>query len=279
MRKLSFIFALLPLVAISCNKDMGTSVSSEPKEIVLALEGEGITAEVETKTSAVTSLSSAYYAATTGSAGSDETSKWGSTSATVSSNKISTGKYQTASPTSYNWYISNCSMTFGKTGSTISPDGASIDAVAGYTAASNSTSPSVTLDHVFARTGSLSISATNGYTISGVSYKLKSKGTNTGTKGTYNIYSKVWSSTTTLSDQTITSSSDLYLIPGTYTLTVSGTESLGDFSHTFSASTDITLVAGKTNNIAVKRTGVGATQIVVSTTLTAWGSNSISANI
>lgn len=278
MKKTLFILSAIVL-AVSCDKETSTPVAGKPQEIIIAVEGDGISAEVETKTSAVTSLSTAYYAATTGTIGSSETSKYGSTSASVSSGKISTGKYQTATATSYNWYISNCAMTFGQSGSTITADGTAIDAVAGYTAANNTTTPSVTLDHIFARTGTLTISATNSYVISSVTYKLKSKGTNTGTKGTYNIYSKAWSSCTALSEQTITSSSDLYLIPGSYTLTVSGTEKLGDYTHTFSASTDITLVAGKQNNIAVKRTGTGATQIVVTTTLTSWGSTTLSPSI
>ena len=119
----------------------------------------------------------------------------------------------------------------------------------------------------------------SGYTLTNVTYKLKSKGTTTGTKGTYNIYSGSWSSTTALSETTITSSSDLYLIPGTYTLTVSGTRTKGDFTNTFSGSVDINIVAGKTHAISATITGDPAVQIVVSTTLTAWSSTTLTPSI
>ena len=273
-----FTILICLITSISCNKDILEIGANIPEIVINVVEG-SITADVTTKTTAVSSIpSSLYFAGTTGT-GTSQTNKWSSTSKTVSSGKITTGYYQTATATAYNYYLSNLAMTFAASGCTITADGTSIDAIVGVTKASTSTTPSVTLNHIFARTGSISCSSSNGYTLSNVTYKLKSKGSTTGTKGTYNIYNDSWSSVTALSETAITSSSDLYLIPGTYTLTVSGTETLGDFSHTFTASTDITLTAGKINGIAVKRTGTGATQIVVTTTLNSWGTTTLSPTI
>ena len=266
-------------VITACNKELSSSDFQEPQEIVINIDGTQIEADVTTKTTAVSSVpSKLYFAGTTGSSTS-QTSKWTSVEKTVSSNKISTGYYQTATATSYNYYLSNCAMTFSASGCTISADGSTNDVIAGVAKSSTSTTPSVTLDHVFARTGTLSATC-SGYTLSNLSYKLKTNGTNTGTKGTYNIYTGAWSSTTTLSEQTITNSSDLYLIPGSYTLTISGTRSKGDFSKSFTGSVPVTLVGGKINNISATITGGDqATEIIISTSLTAWGTTTLNPSI
>lgn len=266
-------------VIIACNKELSSSDFQEPQEIVINIDGTQIEADVTTKTTAVSSMpSKLYFAGTTGSSTS-QTSKWTSVEKTVSSNKISTGYYQTATATAYNYYLSNCAMTFSASGHTITADGTSLDVIAGVAKSNTSTAPSVTLDHVFARTGTLSATC-SGYTLSNLSYKLKTNGTNTGTKGTYNIYTGAWSSTTTLSEQTITNSSDLYLIPGSYTLTISGTRSKGDFSKSFTGSVPVTLVGGKINNISATITGGDqATEIIISTSLTAWGTTTLNPSI
>ena len=280
MKRIFAFFAILSFVAISCNKDnIQQNIMSAPEEIVITVDGGSLDADVMTKTTAVSSVPSSLYMAGSTGSGSSQSSKWASTSKSVSSGKMTTGYYQTASATAYNYYLSNVNMNFTSSGFTIVADGSTIDAIAGVTMASNSTAPSVAMNHIFARLGSLSCSSSNGYSLSGVTYKLKSKDSTTGTKGTYNIATGAWSSTTTLSEQTVTSSSDLYLVPGTYTLTVSGTESLGDYSHTFSASTDVTLTGGKINAIAAKRTGTGAQGITVSVTLASWGSTTLTPSI
>ena len=280
MKRILFAFAAVAAFA-SCNKEVDDIKIPESREIVISLEDSSLDIDVQTKTTAISSLpSSLYFAGTTGS-GSSQTSKWASESKSVSSNKINTGYYQTATATSYNYYLSNCAMTFSASGCTISADGSSIDAIAGITKENSTTNPSVVLDHIFARTGTIGINSTNGYNLSNVTYTLSSKDANTGTKGTYNIYTGAWSSTTKITDQAITNNGDLYLIPGVYTLTVSGTEKLGDYQDSFTGSKDITLVGGKINNISVTRTGDGADEkaISVTVTLNPWGSNSINVGI
>lgn len=278
MKKLFFAISIFTL-AVSCNKDDVSQLhNSDSGEIIITVDDSSLDVDVQTRTSAESSLpSKLYLGGTTGT--STQTSKWASHEVSVSSGKINTGYYQTATATAYNYYLSNVNMDFTQSGLTVSADGSSKDVIVGVTKASDSTTPSVTMDHVFARTGSVSCSSANGYTLSGLSYKLASKGSLTGTKGTYNIYTKGWSSVTALSTTTLTGSSDLYLIPGVYTLTVSGTESLGDYSKSFSASADITLVGGKVNNISAKRTSSGAQGITVSVSLNPWGTNSITPNI
>ena len=262
------------------------------QEIVLAVEGDNLDMEVDTKT--LTALpSTLYWEATTGTFKSETAAKW-NTSGTVSSGKIATGKYQSATAVSYNYYLSNKAITFASGGSTISASNADTepDAIAGCTtAATSSTAPSVTMDHIFARTGTLTAKPESGYTLSGVSCKIASKSSGTGgTKGTYNIATKAWSSVTALSSTTLgsfsgsstsqlTSSSDMYLTPGVYTITVTYTLTIGDgneWTKTFTKSGDVTLVAGKVNSITWTCPSDGtATKITISVALNSWGTQAL----
>ena len=252
-------------------------VSDVPQEIILNVDGAGIEAEVQTKVTAVSSVpSSLYFAGTTGS-NTSQSGKWSSQSKAVSSGKIATGYYQTASATAYNYFLSNVSMSSSESGCTITADGTSTDAIAGVTKASTSTNPSVAMKHIFARTGSISGSC-SGYNLSNLSVKIQSN-SGAGYKGTYNIYTGTWSSITALSSTNLTSSSDLYLIPGSYTITASATIQKGDYSGTTSGSTTISLTEGKIHDINVKFSADPAQPINVSVTLSNWTTTSVTATI
>ena len=182
--------------------------------------------------------------------------------------------YQTGNATSYNYYVSNCPITFAASGSTVSASNAT-DVIAG-TATDNSTSPSVTLDHIFARTGTLTLKTQTGYDLSNVSWKIAS--VTGGTSGTYNIAKQAWSSLTTLNSTSIPESSDMYLVPGSYTLTVSYTLTKGDWTQNFTKSASVTLVGGKINNISGTASGGAASAISLTVSLTPWGSTDITAD-
>ena len=276
---LLFFTLAAAVAAVSCSKPaelLSRQEASAPGEIVIGV-GEDFSAEVSTKATAITSVpSTLYWGATTGT--SSESSKWAATSASVSSSKINTGHYQTASPTAYNYYVANQSFSVGATTSMTVANN-NTDVIAGRTAASSSLTPSVTLGHIFARTGTLTANAPSGYTISGVSWKIVGKSDINGTAGTYNMTSGAWSAASTkLSSETsLTSSSDMYLIPGTYTIKVTYTLSKGEWSSTATKSADVTLVQGKINNITgtVNNLG-GASEIVLSLSISDWTTNNIS---
>lgn len=267
---------LLTSVLGSCQKDQVLGVSDGlNEEIILSVADGSIDMEVQTKATEITEVPTSLYLERTTGTWKSESAKNGSASVSVSSGKINTGWYQTATPTAYNYYVSNKAITFATGGSTISASN-DTDVIAGCTqAATNSTTPSVTLDHVFARTGSLTANAPSGYTISDITWKIQSN-TGAGKAGTYNIATKAWSSTTALSQTTFTGSSDLYLVPGSYTITLSYKLTKGDWSNTFSKTATVSLAAGKVNSISttVPADG-GATEIVLSVSLTAWGTNSL----
>lgn len=269
------ISALSALVLVSCSKDLPVDNHLASKEVVIAVDEGSLDMSVESKATAVTSVPSSLYIAVTSGSSNSQASELASTSKAVSSSKISTGLYQTATPTAYNYYVSNLGMTFNAAGCTVAATNAT-DVIVGLATASTSTAPSVTMNHILARIGTFSCSSSNSYSLSGLTYKIQSK-TGGGTAGTYNIYTGAWSGQTALSSTTM--ATDMYLLPGTYTVTISGTKTLGDYSASFSASADVTLVAGKINNISATYSPDGAEQIVISTTLNAWGTNNITPTV
>lgn len=275
-----FLSFFLGAGLVSCTKDLNSQPSLSPQEIVLLVDDGSMDMAVETRTTAVSQVpTSLYWSATTGTLGTSETSKWSSAQASVSSGKISTGKYQTLTPTSYNYYLSNVAITFGSTGSTVTADGAQTDVIVGK-ATSNSGTTSIAMDHIFARTGTLTCNTQEGYSISNVSWKIVGKSTINGTKGTYNIAKGQFTAASTkLGTATaITSSSDKYLIPGTYTVSVTYTLKVGDYSTTLTKSGDVTLQAGKVNNISCTAVGGSATPVDFNVSLNGWGSNDINVN-
>lgn len=277
MRNLRYLLpAAVAVVLFSCNKSKEIPYYDTPTEIVLIVDDENsLHGSVETKTSEISSVPGAlYWGATTGSGGSQST-KWSSAYSGVSGGAIYTGRYQTASATSYNYYISNVNMSIGANTTVYATN--DTDVVVGYTAGSSSTNPSVNLYHVFARTGSISITTTNG-TFYPSSYSIAGYSSINGTAGTYNIRTGEWSSVSQLGSTGISSSSDYYLIPGTYTISVYGTYVRGDYSWTGTKSGTVTLTGGKVNNISMTWPDMG-TEIVVSVSLTGWSSQTVNGSV
>lgn len=275
MNKHFTFFVVLAVVSvfISCNKEDKVSVSSEPQEIILACEGDGMDMEVQTKATAITSVpATLYWGASTGSAGS-ETQKWAAASASTSSNQIKTGKYQTASPTAYNFYVANQSFSIAASATTMTVANNNTDILSARVS-SSSTAVTMNLGHIFARTGTLTLNPQDGYSLSNVSWKIVGASDINGTAGTYNMTTGTWtSSSAKITSQTaITSSSDMYLIPGTYTIYVTYTLTKGDYVATFTKHGNVTLEQGKVNSITGTAIGGTANEIVLTCSVTAWGS-------
>ena len=266
---------LITGLAAGCAKSVEPE-NQHPQQIVLCVGDDTIDMDVQTKATAEISEipSTLNFSVTTGKLGSSETMKKESASVSAASGKIATGLYQTVNATSYNYYVSNCPISFAASGSTVSASNTT-DVIAG-TVTDNSTSPSVTLDHIFARMGKLTLNTQTGYALSKVSWSIASS--TAGTSGTYNIAKKTWSSLTTLNSTSIADSSDMYLVPGSYTLTVSYTLTKGDWTQNFTKKANVTLVGGKINNISGTASGGAASAISLTVSLTPWGSTDITAD-
>ena len=244
--KKSINFLLCAAVAVlgtmSCQKDDLKSVSSTEEQIILSLADGSIDMSESTKATEISAMPSSLYLARTSGTWKNETSENESSTFTITDSKIATGWYQTSIPTEYNYYVSNVAMTFAACTQT----------------ATDSGTPSLSLDHIFARTATLTCNSQEGYEVSDVSWKIESKAGGTGgTKGTYNIATKTWSGVTALGQQAFASDSDLYLNPGDYTVTVSYTLSKGSYSESFTKSGVVNLVAGKKNSITCRRNRTG----------------------
>ena len=278
MKEFSFVLMSVLAVAVSCSKSVDMPSAGVGDEIVLNIDGGNIDMDVDTKAdaTALTEIpATLYWGATKGTRGNTaETRYRAATSRSVSGGKLGTGRYQTAPPTAYNHYVSNVSFTVPTTGNVTMTAANTTDVVCGWTEAQTSATPSVTLNHIFARTGTLTCNTQSGYTISDVSWKIVGKSTVNGTAGTYNLSTGAWTAASTklTTAAAITGSSDMYLIPGTYTLSCTYTLTRGDWTQTFTKSADVTIEGGKINNISGTATGGAASQIVLTLSVSPWGS-------
>lgn len=253
---------------IACGKQQ---VEPQPgDEFVLEVDGSGLSLSVDSKASAITSMpSSLYWCATTGTSGSSDALKYAPTRSAVSSGRISTGKYQTAAPASYNWYVSNASMSIASGGPTVSVTSTDSDYLAGCAKASVSATPEVGLRHILARSGTLTFNTQSDYAVSGVSWVISRS--SSGTSGTYNIATDSWTpAPASMSPVSLTGSSDLYLLPGEYTVTITYTLSRENYSETFTRSGSVTLLQGMVNDLTATANGGAAVVIAVSPSLSGW---------
>lgn len=269
MKKVLFTYLMTAMAVTACQDDILGDFSGT-REIILSVECPEMLSDAATRVTAVTSVpSTLYFAGTTGTE--SQTSKWAPSTIpmTVTSGQIATGYYQTSVPTAYNYYLSSERMTFTPSGCTIKATGILYDVVVGILKGSTSASPSVQLKHIFARTGEVEVTSANGYVLSNLYVYIESNAGG-GTGGTYNIYTGEWSDITARSSVSLSSSSDRYLIPGSYKITVSCRRAKGDFTESFTGSTDVTLYEGHINNISISLTGDPAVPIRATTTVTPW---------
>lgn len=285
-----FVFAAVAALAVaSCNKDMpGKDVVDEQVPVEFTLAGE-ITATVDTRATEVstTTLSSMNVTATTGSTSETQVSNFGNVSFTKSNNVWKGGKYWPASNPSYHFYAANMSMTHTTNGQTVSPQNANTDIVVGYLV--NPTykqSNALTMNHIFAQIGTTTITAPSGFTVTDLKVSVAPK-----TSGTYNLKSGTWTtkgnagsaqylvgtsssgaSISTAGGNTNGGDKDLWLVPDTYTLTVSYKLVAGGVSSdTISKTASVTIAQGKNNNISATLPADGApTEIEFTVTVTGW---------
>lgn len=271
------VITLGVVLCFSCRKEPAlVQTGSLDGAITFGVDA-SFTAEVKTKTVEVTSMSSFYVSAVTGSVGS-ESSVWNSV--TFSQVPASTpviyagNKFWPATDPGYKFLASNLPLIASVSGAYVNATNET-DVVCAYlpdpTYNGNNT---LSFNHIFARTGIINTTCAHG-SLSNVSYTIKAKGTNTGTSGKYNLRTGVWSSTSGLSSaMIITSSSNMYIIPGQYTIAVTATYTRGDYVVTKTLSGDLTFIQGKVNNLNITWPD-GGTEIVVSISLTAWSSQNI----
>lgn len=180
-------------------------------------------AQTDTKAASVTSLSSFYVLAVTGSTGSEVLS-WGSTTFS-GSGSYTGGRYWTSSNPGWSFFASNRPLNFQSSGTYISASN-DLDVVVAYkTDASYRTTNTLTFSHIFGQIGNITVQPDEGFNSSDITSVSITAVPKTG--GTYNIATGTWSGVTTGSTTTIanstpgTKTNNLMLVPGTYTVSCS----------------------------------------------------------
>jgi len=288
---------LIPILAslmalsllLSCSK---APSSSEPMgQIVFRTQPE-LSVEVLTKASVVDQdalvTSGFKVSATTGEAGS-ESAVWTDVAFSKGAEyfQASGGKWWPSTDPHYHFYASNFALTHTAGGATVSASN-DADVVCAYLPTPTYNEANTLLfKHIFARIANVTLTAINGYTVTDISVTITPK-----TGGTYNLRTGAdqtngtgWSDLVSGSPVTIanttpgTKANDLYLVPGTYTVTATWTATKGNYTKTFSNRTcDIDVVGGAINSISAQLTG-DASEVVFSVNVTAWGSHDIDLGI
>lgn len=284
---LTAVATLCAIASVSCQKE-GAAVSGAPlpeasDEIVFTAGG-AFDATVETKATAVTSLSSVNVLCVTGTAGSSETTVFNSVF-NSGAYGYSGGKYWPLTDQSYKFYASNVDMTPAATGPTVSATTETDVVCAVLTSPTYKASNTLTMNHIFARVGYCRIMPPTDHTVSNLSVTITPK-----TGGTYSLFAgngktdgTGWSNVTTGTSTVIATqpntreSTGVYLVPGSYQLTASYTLSIGDYSESFTKTSTVNLVGGKVNNITSTLPNSNATELKFVVTVAEWGQNSIEA--
>ena len=285
MRYTRHITSLLLVAALfaGCRKDDRTPVVTDGR---ILFSADILDVNVGTRASVVTSssldASGIYVSATRGSAGS-ETSLWTSTAFTKTGSYFDGGRYWDESNPGYHFYSANTPLTFSAAGTTVSASNTT-DVVCEYLASPTFKGVNtLSFDHIFARIGNVTVSAADGYTITNVHMSITPY-----TGGTYNLRTGSgqsdgtgWSalvsgSATELANTTpSTKSNDLYLVPGTYDISVTWTATKGaytiDAEKTFS---DVAVEGGKVNAVTVSLKG-DASSVELGVTVTPWTGNAV----
>lgn len=281
------------VMGVSCNKENSSQAPFGPEvEYVLGVSGGGFSADVETRATPVNSVpQTLYWGATTGgnTAGTtNETVRYAGNNntqgiqASVSNGTVATGRYQTSPAASINWYVSNVNFAFSSGNPSLTVSNNQTDVVVGRTFGSSLTNPQVQLEHIFCRTGSVTINTTDGYSISVTGCDVQSpSNSTTGTAGVYNMRTGQWSSASTrlTSWTSLLNNADLWLIPGTYNIRLTYVLTKGDYnSGTQTKTAQVEFRKGRVNNIVGQLTGSGASEITIGITLEPWSSTDAQVN-
>ena len=261
-RRALLALAAIALLGTSCQRELALpDVTVQDGQIVFGSEGLGVT--VETKATEVTSLSSFYVSAVTGSAGS-EASVWNSAKFSQvpgsSPASYTGGKYWPASNPGYKFYGSNVALNFAAEGTYVNASNAT-DVVCAYLSSPTyNTKNTLSFEHIFARLCRVDVAAQTGYTISNIQMYITPK-----TGGTYNLRTGAghtdgtgWSSVATgsatlISNKTGATNNDIYMVPGVYQITCSwiSTDPSGASVTYTDKVTSLPIKGGATNNISV----------------------------
>lgn len=291
-----FIPALL-LGLAACNKVAGPDVAAEDSDTEIVFAAYENIGDPETK--AVTETTTANLAAIKVTAMTTKAYVFENTSFSKSGDVFKGGKYWPSTDGSWKFALANTDMAGTYSAPTVSPANANTDIVVGYLASpeykasSTSGKTAVTLSHIFARFGSITMKEPSGYSVTNLKVTISPK-----TSGTYSLSGASWTTKGAAGSAvyvvgsagegynlhgnsgSVTQTPDFMLVPDTYTITATYTISKDSYTANKTATASVTFPQGQTTNIGL----VGGStpnipaptdiaELQFSITVTAWGTN------
>ena len=299
------------------DKTSYTTQENEMNEIVFKVKTENTKTVTETTTSNLNSFYVSIAELTGGGSGLYGDFSSDVFTATKSGSVFMTDKYWPTSDPEYGFFCTNYDITGsnfdGALYSTSTrgqvmffPSGLpSQDVVVATAQGYYGTTVPLTFRHIFARLGTMTVNTQSGYTLSVSSisapcipdgqyvfipdYPGYEYNNNYGSVETF-VSLEEWDyiddgetpapNPLGFTNKTLTrGSNDFLLLPGTYTISITYTLTKGDYSQTFTKTAEVTLEAGKINNITCTAVGGSAQEIQATVTVQAWNNNAITASL
>lgn len=267
---LSFLILSLTFAAASCEREPVDTLYYASEKVSFATDGAAFAlTRVSTGTAETESLSSFFVTATSGTPGAEEEAAW--TNAAFEGNGVYEGaKRWPKTDPGWSFYASSEEMAFNSNGTYIASASNTRDVICAYLPRQSveyKAKNTLTFEHIFARIGTVTVQQEAGFTVTGISVTVVPK-----VSGRYNIRlgagrgdATGWSNTVNGSAVTIASTAgnnanDLWLVPGTYTVTASWTATqAGGVSKTYTGKTmDIGLTGGYINTLTLTLGGEAA---------------------
>lgn len=296
------------------DKTSSTTQENEMNEIVFKVKTENTKAVTETTTANLTSF---YVSLSENGDGSGTRVDFSEVfSATKSGSVFVTDKYWPVSDPGYCFFATNYDISdydkFESAWESTSTRGQvmffpsglpSQDVVVATAQGYYGTTVPLTFRHIFARLGTMTVNTQSGYTLSVSSISVPCipdrayafipdypgyGHNNAFTHTEFFTSQEAWDyvddgetpapNPLGFTNKTLTrGSNDFLLLPGTYTISITYTLTKGDYSQTFTKTAEVTLEAGKINNITCTAVGGSAQEIQATVTVQPWNNNSITA--
>ena len=300
--KYLFIAGLaLITAAAACNKNETVAEKGEAlsdQEIVIAVDGD-FSASVTTKGATVVDDSNLNTIKVSAIKASAFVDGFNNVTFTKDGGVFKGNKYWPETDGSWSFVAANTDMAGTYSDPYINAANASTDYIYGSATPSHkATTVPITMDHAFAQIGTVTMRAPAGYTVTGCSVTIAPI-----TSGHIHVKTGAWSdqgsagtpvyifggasgvAVTSDAGGTTSADNDLWLVPGTYTLTANYTIAKGDFTKAYTKTATVTLQQGKNNNIGLN--GAGDANIPVpediveinfTVTVTPWGTVNLPAD-
>ena len=283
-------------LATACEKAFDTTPVTEPspdREIIFGLSGI-INSDVATKATTevdASNLETIYISAKSGT-------KYAFQNVVFTKgtdNKWRGGQYWPASDPYYSFAASNVNLNDGESHPSVSVQNTNTDVITAYLSSSTFRQENAfTFRHIFAQVGTVTMKAPAGFTVSNLKLRFRPI-----QQGKYYLDTNTWNAGDAVSNDVYlfgtesagvdleggvsqtSDDHDLWLLPGSYTLTATYTISKGNYSRSKTASATVNLAQGYNNNIGLNGDAANIPEpndiqeIIFTVTITPWSDKNV----